>query len=407
MQSGDGLLLRIRPRLGTFELPALHTIAKVAAEFGSGDIDLTNRANLQLRGLTAASHRQALALLDKAGLIDEDADAESVRNIVVDPLSGIDPTRADVRSLAHELESILVNDSDFWHLPGKFSFSFSGSGSPSVGGRSADIMVSASTPDQFSICLDINTSVAALLPCKKVTAAAMQLASVFLELRASDPAIGRMRDAVARRGSAMIYAAAGLESSTLPSISCGDASPATVGLIRHADSVYAVGVGLPFGRIDAHQLESLHAHAVELRLDVVRMSPQRTFVFPVERESQATAILREAERQNLITSPNDLRLSFDVCPGSPACANATTETRRDARRIAEAFCGRYDLPSLHISGCEKGCARRDAAALTLVAHDGRYDVICNDGPGGSVAIADVSPSEIDTAVARFIAEHAS
>ena len=88
MESGDGLLLRVRPRLGTLRATALSTIAKTAAAFGSGEIDLTNRGNLQLRGLTASSHQQALAVLDEAGLIDADAGAESVRNIVVDPLSG-------------------------------------------------------------------------------------------------------------------------------------------------------------------------------------------------------------------------------------------------------------------------------------------------------------------------------
>jgi precorrin-3B synthase len=33
-------------------------------------------------------------------------------------------------------------------------------------------------------------------------------------------------------------------------------------------------------------------------------------------------------------------------------------------------------------------------------------VICNDGPGGPVARRAVSPAEIDSAVARFIIEHA-
>jgi precorrin-3B synthase len=403
MQSGDGLLLRIRPRLGTFDIAALKTIARVASEFGSGQIDLTNRANLQLRGLTAKSHQQALSLLDEARLIDDDPDAEAVRNVVVDPLSGIDPVRADVRSFAHELESILSTARGFRHLPGKFGFSFSGSEDPHIGGRSTDIMVSVTSPDRFSIRLDDNISVAAVLSPDKVTAAITHLASVFLELRASDPAIGRMRDAVGRRGSAMIYAAAGLGSSMLAPVSHPRSDSPPVGMMGHSDRVYAAGVGLPFGRIDSDQLESLCALAAALKRDTVRMSPQRTLVFPVDGESQATAILREAERLSLIAKPNDLRLFFDVCPGSPACTNATTETRSDARRIAEALVGQA-LSSVHISGCEKGCARHGAAALTLVARHGRYDLICNDGPDGPVTLTGISPAEIDAAVARFVIE---
>jgi precorrin-3B synthase len=136
------------------------------------------------------------------------------------------------------------------------------------------------------------------------------------------------------------------------------------------------------------------------------MSPQRVLVFPVDDDTKRDHILTEAERQGLITKPDDPRLFFDVCPGSPACVNATTDTRRDAHRIADAVRGRSFLPSIHVSGCEKGCARRGAAALTLVARDGRYDVICNDDPAGPVTLAAVSPAEIDSAVARFIIEHA-
>jgi precorrin-3B synthase len=109
----------------------------------------------------------------------------------------------------------------------------------------------------------------------------------------------------------------------------------------------------------------------------------------------------------LITEIGDLRLAFDVCPGAPACPNATTDTRHDARRIAEAVQGQLSFSSLHVSGCEKGCARRGIAALTLVARDGHYDLIANGGPDGPVSLSRISPAEIDAAVARFIVEHTS
>jgi precorrin-3B synthase len=404
MESGDGLLLRIRPRLGTLSVPAMLTIAHVAAEFGSGEIDLTNRGNLQLRGLTTKSHPQALAAFDRAGLIDADANAEAIRNIVVDPLSGVDPERVDIRQLAARLEAVLIENGAFWHLPGKFGFSFSGTEEPRIGGRSADITVAALATDTFAVSLD-GSKIGTLAPATGVIEAIAHLAAVFLELRANDPAIGRMRDAVAQRGSAMIYAAAGLKSVTLPSVQHTEfLSP--VGLMKHSGRGFAAGVGLPFGRIHASQLEALQSLAVRAGIECVRTSPQRVLVFPVDREEQADAVFAEAERQSLITTVEDPRLFFDVCPGSPACANATTETRKDAQRIADCLHGRSSLPSLHVSGCEKGCARRGAAALTLVARDGRYDVICNGGVIGPVALEGVSPSGIDAAVARFIVEHA-
>jgi precorrin-3B synthase len=406
MESGDGLLLRVRPRLGTLPLSALTTIAQAAVEFGSGEIDLTNRGNLQLRGLHAGSYPQALAALDAAGLIDVDAGIEAVRNIVVDPLSGIDPARADVRPLAGQLEDVLARNRTFRSLPGKFGFSFSGSAERQVGGRSADIMVSVHAPETFTVSLDGTTEIGTLVSTSRVVEAMTRLAAVFLELRVSDPAIARMRDAVVRRGSVTIFAAAGFESRDIVDAEY-DNSPPPVGPLIHAGRAFAFGVGLPFGRIEASQLEAIAGVASETARASVRTSPQRVLVFPVEREADADSIAREAKRQGLITEPADLRLLFDVCPGAPACPNATTDTRHDARRIAEAVQGRPLPSSLHISGCEKGCARRGIAALTLVARSGHYDLIANGGPDGPVSLSSIRPAEIDAAVARFIVEQAS
>lgn len=406
MQSGDGLILRVRPRVGTLRLADLLTIAKVAAEFGSGEIDLTNRGNLQLRGLTTASHSQALAALSETGLIDADEGAEAIRNIIVDPLSGVDPARADVRPLAAALEEILLTNSMFWQLPAKFGWSFSGTRDARVGDRATDIMVSSIAPDTYAVLLDGAADKGVRLPSNHVVEAVTRLAAVFLELRIRDQSIARMKDAVARSGSAMIYAAAGLEPEMLLAAASDVIPLPLVGAHKHSGEIFAVGVGLPFGRIDAHQLQALCAAASQAGAGVVRMSPQRVLVFPVADDTQGYEILTEAERLGLITEPDDPRLFFDVCPGSRGCANATTDTRQDARRLADRLRSQALLPSVHVSGCEKGCARRGAAALTLVARDGRYDLICDDGPAGRVALAAVSSADIESAVARYLIEHA-
>ena len=56
MQSGDGLVVRIRPPMGRLTPQQAQAIAKAAETHGNGIIDLSARANLQLRGVTEASH---------------------------------------------------------------------------------------------------------------------------------------------------------------------------------------------------------------------------------------------------------------------------------------------------------------------------------------------------------------
>ena len=58
---------------------------------------------------------------------------------------------------------------------------------------------------------------------------------------------------------------------------------------------------------------------------------------------------------------------------SPACLSGEADVQADARRLAVAL-GR-SLPagaSLHLSGCPKGCARREPATISLTADSGRY-----------------------------------
>ncbi|SFV26554.1 precorrin-3B synthase [Hyphomicrobium facile] len=410
MRSGDGLLVRVRPHAGAFTLPALHVIANVAARFGSGEIDLTNRGNLQLRGVSDDSYDAAIAALRAAGLIDESAQIEAVRNVIVDPLSGIDPARSDVRALAAAFECMLVDDARLWALPGKFGVSFSGTSEPRVGGRATDIMI-ASDGDRFAVFLDGATDVSCTVSRSDVLGAVQRLALAFLGFAANDPSVRRMRDAVAARGAVMIFATAELRVTSSPVQARIDPLP-PVGLQVRGEQVFGVGIGLPFGRIVADQLDRLCEATAAAKRNDVFTSPQRILVFPVNDRARAGALMKVADDIGLINAGSDVRLAMDVCPGSPGCKNAMTDTRGDAQRLVEGLNGSLGGYTVHVSGCEKGCARRSAADFTLVAREGRYDLIRNGSPqlagvGDSVALAEVEPADIGKTVSRFIMESAS
>jgi precorrin-3B synthase len=386
-------------------MSALFAIAAASERFASGEIDLTNRGNLQLRGVSEETYSEALAALGSAGLIDAHADAEAVRNVVVDPLSGLDPARADLRALADLLERKLSEEEQFWALPGKFGVSFSGSAQPCVGGRPADVMVAAGKQAGVAIFLDGEAAVAAHVPAHEAVDAVLRLVEAFLRRRADDPSLGRMRNAVAQYNVRTIFADARLVAEAVVPSPPGETSPRTppVGMLSASVLTFATGVGLPFGRILARELEALARVAEDLAIPFVNTGPERVLVFPTDDLERASELLAEAAKLQVITQADDLRLAMDVCPGAPACANASTETRRDAQRLVELLKeDGVSVSSLHISGCEKGCARRGAAAVTLVACDGRYDVIGNAGPDGPIAVAGVASFEMPQAVEKFI-----
>ncbi len=85
MLSGDGLVVRIRPPLGRLT-PAQARASPAPPAHGNGLIDLTARANLQLRGVSTRGASDAARRPRALGLIDADVETEARRNLLVTPL---------------------------------------------------------------------------------------------------------------------------------------------------------------------------------------------------------------------------------------------------------------------------------------------------------------------------------
>ena len=72
MQSGDGLIVRVRPRCGMLSPDELIVLAEAAQRFGNGHIDLTRRANLQIRGVSEETLPGLHEVIDRLGLLELD-----------------------------------------------------------------------------------------------------------------------------------------------------------------------------------------------------------------------------------------------------------------------------------------------------------------------------------------------
>jgi len=148
MQSGDGLIVRVRPHGGSLPVAALAQLADAAARFGNGQIDLTRRANLQIRGVSSQTLAPLWDLLASLDLLDDSADTEAIRNIAINPLAGLDPTElADLRPVASALEALLATEAALRALPGKFAFAIDGGGLLPLIALDADIRLTACRVD--------------------------------------------------------------------------------------------------------------------------------------------------------------------------------------------------------------------------------------------------------------------
>ena len=151
MESGDGLLLRAKIVGSRLSLTQASEIAAIALGCGNGRIDLSQRAQLQIRGVSETTLAAAQARLKSIGLLAPDAATESRLNIVASPLAN--SASFDANEIAARLARAIAEDHALESLPGKFLFLVDDGSAPGLRDVGADIRLEARGA-QFAVVLD-------------------------------------------------------------------------------------------------------------------------------------------------------------------------------------------------------------------------------------------------------------
>lgn len=355
MASGDGLVVRVRPRLGRLSAGQALGLAELAERFGNGLIDLTSRANLQIRGVREADHEALLQELAALALLDADAATETRRNILAPPFW--QPGGLTDR-LGAALTAALPGFPD---LPAKFGYAIDTGAAPVLGGDSADLRL-----ERGAAGLILRADGAARgRPVDEDGAVAAVAETVRWFVETGGRAAGRM----ARHLAAVDLPGGWATEAPL----AGAARPAPG--VAEGARIY----GAPFGQIEAAALARLMA---ESGARALQTTPWRLF---------ALIGAGEAHPAGFVTRPGDPVLSTHACPGAPACAAATVETRALARRLAMA-----GVRGLHVSGCTKGCAHPGPMPLVLVGRAGGFDLVRNGRAGDAPEAFGIDPETLTT-----------
>jgi precorrin-3B synthase len=399
MPAKDGLLVRLRVTAGRLAAETLRALADAGQDHGNGLFDLTSRGNLQMRGVAESDLPRLLATLRGLGLADATIAGEAVRNVLVSPLTGLET--CDLGALAAALERALVAEARLHALPGKFAFAIDDGSAPSLGAIAADVRFVRQTGDSFAIGLGGNDAQAAFVgacPTRDIVPTALRLARAFLELREAlqethqetlpEPP-RRMRDLLHRIVEPeRITAAAGLsyEPRSAPT-PITPADPRPVGLIHLGNGASCFGIGAAFGRLDTAMLKDVAEVAKRFGTGEVRLTPWRALLLPGIASVEDIHLGSFGSGGGLVTDPGDSRLGLAACPGATGCERATTEPRRDASELAHLVhrLGMRGI-ALHVSGCAKGCARRERTPVVLIGRESRYDFVLN-GTADSIPLA--------------------
>jgi precorrin-3B synthase len=381
MRSGDGVIVRLRPRLGKFTCEELAAIADLAERFGNGQIDLTRRANLQMRGLAEEALPAVWKSLREMGLLDESEEAEAVRNLMIDPLSGVDAEAGtDLRSIARAVEAGLTSDRRFWKLPGKFGFVIDGGVWLPLDDVRADIRLRAARDNAAGIALGLDRPDGVFwvgqTGAERAADVALATASAFLDV-SPDPRL-RMRDLPVSQF-AELRSRIGAMLEPVAITSPRDLPVPALGVLRHRRRAVAVGVAAPFGRLGAPALREFADAAVAAGALSVRLSPWRALYVPVAGDDAATKLVSAAGANGFVLDANDPLLRIEACPGAAGCRSSQVDTHAAARHLA-GMLKAIGCSSGHVSGCSKGCASSRPADVVLVGAGDQFGVLRHATP---------------------------
>ncbi|WP_414650511.1 precorrin-3B synthase [Ensifer sp.] len=395
MQTGDGLLVRLRPDDDSLTVPKVIALAAAAEAFGNGIVEITARGNLQIRGLSAEN---VPALAQAIG--DAEITIAEGLAIEVPPLAGIDPSEiADPRPIAAVLREALRAQRPALKLAPKLSVVIDGGGRFGLGSVVADIRLqalSASAGGAWLLSLGGTGSRAAVVGRIDGDAVVPALVAILQRLSTLGPA-ARGRDLNPDDIRILCRCDATIERPSSHGV-----SPASIpGIHALADTEMVLGLGLAFAQGEAPVLAAFLRQAQELGATAIRLAPGHAFfVLGLGHETVAVAQSLAAAHGFRIAQ-DDPRNAIATCAGSKGCASARMETKGMALELVEAAPELLDGSlTVHLSGCPKGCARPKPSELTLVGAPSGYGLVVN-GAANGLPSAYTDENGMITALARL------
>jgi ferredoxin-nitrite reductase len=394
----DGLLTRLRIPGGVLNVAQLVAIEQLLTATGLDYIQVTNRANLQLRALTEDLDKEVLTALTDCGLAAHDIAVDGIRNIMLSPTAGIDARELiDVRPLANDWHQYLTDHPELGILSTKFSVGFDGGGSVGIIDRPNDITLLAVSDREFDLYLGIGERGSAPVPvrvrlgvdeCISMLGAIAQTYRQGIELFGRDTKRKlRLRDVIDR------WDLTGF-SEIVQREFAGSSHFIFKNLHRERDLAradenyhlgihqqpqpdrYYLGIVLPLGRWNREQVKGLGKIAARYGSGAIRLTPWQNIILPDIQVDDLERVQGLITALGLIHTANHPSSLLRACAGSTGCQFGATDTQRDAIDLSNYLAANFNLDRLggalrvrplniHFSGCDKSCAQHDRADITL------------------------------------------
>jgi len=416
----EAFMARLRIPGGLLRTFQLRELANAAKQLTTGYVQITTRANLQIRLIQSKDTPAFLHRIQSVGLHTRGAGADNIRNLTANPTAGIDPHELiDVMPHCAEMAQIIINDRSFYDLPRKFNIAYDGGGLIGTVEDTNDIgckAVRVGDEIAFRIALGGATGHKAFARDLGVLVKPAELNKVVAAVVRVYIANGNRTDRKKARLKHLLekwtldqYLAETekvlgyqLERSALDPASINYPSQAAphshfgVYPQKQAGLNY-IGVALQVGHLTPKQMLRIAEIADLYGSGEIRLTVWQNFIIPNVPDAFIETVKKALVKAGLHWQQSNLRSGLIACTGNAYCKFAQADTKGHALALADYLEKKLPLDqpvNIHLTGCPNSCAQHYMGDIGLLGTKAKvsgesvdgYHVFVGGGFGAQQAV---------------------
>jgi ferredoxin-nitrite reductase len=387
----DGyFMMRVCVPSGILNYDQAVTLAEISQKYGRGIFDITTRQAVQFHWLRIEHIPDIFDRLNRVGLSTAGACGDITRNIVGNPLAGIDPDElVDTAPIVKEVFEFFQHNYDFSNLPRKYKMSISAN---VYNASNAEINCVSFTPaikeidgeEVKGFHLKVGGGLSSrpylaqtldvFIRPEQVRDVAVAVTTIFRDFGYREKRHrARLKFLVADWGPEKFKEKLLEYTGPLPSkgrdVNKGWNAGYFYGVHpQKQHGLNYIGFNVPVGRLKAEEVFELARVSKKYGNGEIRNCNSQNIIIPNIPAENVEALLQEEIFQRITIKPKTF-IGYSVsCTGIEYCNLALVETKERMRRIAEYLDQHLtlDVPvRIHMVGCPNSCGQRQIADIGL------------------------------------------
>ncbi len=408
----EAFMARLRIPGGQLHSFQLRELANIADQLTSGYIQITTRANLQMRLIQPKDTVEFLRRIQAIGLHTRGAGADNIRNLTCDPTSGVDPDElVETLPITQALGQFILNHREFYDLPRKFNIAFHGGGkiptvedTNDIGFKAVKVAGKAAGRPAANVLITDQIAEGTYFRCAlggatghkafardlgvlirpeevlKVTAALLRVYIAngnrgdrkkarlkhLLETWTLDQYLAETEKLLGYellRIPADVISAVSNPQSALPS------HPHVGVFPQKQPGLNWIGATVPVGQVTARQLRRLAEIADLYGSGEVRLTVWQNVVIPNIKDAFGETAKKALVKLGFDWRQSNLKSGFIACTGNSYCKFAGANTKGHALGLMKWLDARVTLDqpiNVHLTGCPNSCAQHYMGDIGLL-----------------------------------------